>query len=117
MARVFSRRIISAMWALGMPATDARFADVVRAALAAGLDDNQAFQLAKLAYDAANGYTWKITEGGQRLERATRDRNAREHPNGKDAEELDAERAGRTSRWGTPEFHRGETASIVERQS
>jgi len=102
--KVFTRRIHGWMWALGMPTHDARYADIIRAALRAGLDEKQACHLAKLAFSAAEGYTWQLPEGSH-IQRATKERNAAEHPNGRDAEELAAEREGRLSRWGTPEFH------------
>ena len=107
--RVVTSKIRTFMWSLGMPLPAERathFADIYRAALKAGLDEKQASQFIKLAYYAAEGFTWEISPGAERLERATKERNAERHPNGKDAEELRAEREGRPSRWGTPEFHR-----------
>ena len=108
MVMVSTRKIQEKMWAMGMPSSDARYANVVRAGMKAGLDFDQAFALAKAAYNASKGYSWKLIEGPHSgsLYDATRARNAMEHPNGKDAEDLLAEREGRPSRWGTPEFHR-----------
>lgn len=85
-------------------------ADIKRAALRLGLTEAQAFELVKAAYDAAEGYVWKLSdgpEGGARLFSVTEARQAAEHPNGKCAEDIAARREGRPSRWGMPEFHRG----------
>ena len=103
------RRLQAWMWALGMPTSNEqakRFAVIYRTSIKAGMSEKQASMLIRSAYDAAQGYTWKLAEDARFLERATKERNATTHPNGKDAEELAAERDGRASRWGTQEFHR-----------
>jgi hypothetical protein len=41
--KTYTRTIVSIMWAMGMPTTDARFANIYRAAVKAGLTDGQAF--------------------------------------------------------------------------
>lgn len=106
--RIYTKRIQEFMWAGGRPATGTKstnLANVYRALIAAGLDDKQAAAVLRLTYDAAEGYTWQLPDGSH-LRRATQERNAAKHPNGKDAEDLAADREGRPSRWGTPEFHR-----------
>jgi len=103
---IFTRKIQAAMWALGMPTSDAKLANVYRAAVTAGLTDKQAFELTKLAYLASRRYEWEIDRGAQRLHRATLEAEAKDHPRGASAETLLAEAEGRPSRWGTPEFHR-----------
>jgi hypothetical protein len=102
--RIYTRKIIATMWALGRPSTDARWANLFRAARAAGLNEQQAMSLTCEAYDAAHLYVWKID--GYALKSATRARDAQEHPRGKSAEEIAAELEGRPSRWGTLEFHK-----------
>jgi len=102
--KTYSRRVIDAMWLAGMPARDARYAGIIRAAKKAGLDEKQAYHLAVIAYRAAKGYTWDLPAGSP-IQRATKERNAAAHPYGKDAEDLLAEREGRPSRWGTAAFH------------
>lgn len=102
--RIYTRRIVESMWASGRPTTDAKFANVYRALLAAGLDDKQASAMVRQAFDAAQGYTW-LLPAGSHIHLATQARNAATHPNGKDAEDLKAAQEGRPSRWGTPEFH------------
>lgn len=104
-AKVNTRKIVETMWAMGMPSRGREYADIVRAAMRAGLSYDQAFALARDAYHASKGYSFNLAEGSQ-LHAATRRRNAEQHPNGKDAEDLAAEREGRPSRWGTAEFHR-----------
>lgn len=101
---VHTRRIQATMWAMGMPTSDARFADIYRAALKAGLTDGQAFELTKAAYDAANHYVWKLPEGSG-LHRETEKAEAERSPFGKCAEDIAARAEGRPSRWGTPAFH------------
>ena len=100
---VRTSKIISVMWALGMPTHDAKFANIYRAGLKAGLTEAQAFELTKEAYYAAKQYDWQLPIGG--LQRATREANAAQFPQGKCAEDLLAQREGRKSRWGTPAFH------------
>ena len=97
-------KIIEVMWAMGMPTSDDKFANVYRAAIKAGLNDQQAFALVKDAYNAAKGYEWSLSEGHLKL--APQKRHAVEFPMGKCAEDLRAIAEGRPSRWGTPEFHR-----------
>jgi hypothetical protein len=101
---VQTRRIIAIMWANDMPTQDARFANVYRAALKAGLNHAQAFALIRDAYNAAKGYTWQLPEGSA-IQLHTKMRNAAENPNCKDAEELRAIAEGRESRWDKPEFY------------
>lgn len=101
---VLTRKIMSIMWANGMPTDDTRFANVYRAALKAGLNSDQAFALIRDAYNASKGYTWLLSEGSA-LQIRTMMRNATENPNCKDAEDLRAIAEGRPSRWGKPEFH------------
>jgi hypothetical protein len=103
--RVYTRKIREQMWAMGMPTHDARFANIYRAAIKAGLTDGQAFALTKDAYYAANGYEWQLANGS-RLHVQTMKAEAARFPNGKCAEELRAQAEGRPSRWGMPEFHR-----------
>lgn len=110
--RIQTRQIIETMWALGMPTNDARFANIYRAAIKAGLDEDQAFALTKDAYYAVKGYEFELAGAGEspskdkcRLRLATMRRQAREFPDGKCAEDLAAERENRPSRWGTAEFH------------
>lgn len=103
--KIYTKQIVSLMWERGFPCTDARYANIVRAGIKAGLNLDQAFMLALDAFKASHGYSFDLPKGSGLYE-ATRRRNAAEHPNGKDAEDLAAEREGRPSRWGTPEFHR-----------
>jgi hypothetical protein len=103
--KIRTQSIIASMWAQGMPATDARFAHVYRAAIKAGLTSLQATALVKDAYLAARGYEWKLSQGSA-LHHATQVAQAALHPQGKCAEDLLAAREGRASRWGTEEFHR-----------
>jgi len=103
-----TQSIISMMWAMGMPSNDARWANIYRAAVKAGLNDAQAFELTKDAYNASNLYDWKLAEGSG-IHRTTRETHAAIFPQGKCAEELNAAKEGRKSLWGSPEFHRGMT--------
>lgn len=108
------RQLQTWMWALGMPASNEeakRFAAVYRAAIKVGMNDGEASGMARMSYDIAKGYTWKVAEDAQIVERHVKQKNAAEHPHGKDAEDLAAEREGRPSRWGTPEFHRSVVAA------
>ncbi len=103
------RKLQSWMWALGMPTSNdeaKRFAAVYRAAVKVGMTDGEASAMVRLSFHASKGYAWEVGQDAQILERHVKIKNATEHPNGKDAEELAAEREGRPSRWGTPEFHR-----------
>ncbi len=109
MTKVRTQKIVSLMWALGMPHNGPEYANVVRAGVKAGLSYDQAFQLVNDAYNASKGYAWNLAKGSPLCE-ATRRRNAEEHPNGKDAEDLMAEREGRPSRWGTVDFHKSSAA-------
>ncbi len=102
---IYSRKIREHMWANGMPCNDSRYADLYRALIKSGLNESQTWAIVCEAYCASKGYTWLLRNGTQ-IHSATRLRNATEHPNGKDAEDLKAESEGRPSRWGTPEFHR-----------
>lgn len=108
------RKLQGIMWALGMPMRDetARIVGrIFRDALRLGLTNGQATALVRIAYAAREGYTWRIPEDAGIMKYHTQIRNAAEHPNGKDAEDLAAAREGRPSRWGTPEFHRAEVPS------
>lgn len=110
-------KLQSLLWSLGMPTNVAEakaLAGVYRNAIKSGCDEKQAFAIVKITRQAANRYTWCVDPKNSgnnanayyMLWRATQERNAVEHPNGKDAEDLAAMREGRPSRWGTPEFHR-----------
>lgn len=96
--KVKTKEVIEKMWAMGMPSNDDRYANVLRALLKAGLTQDQAFALVKDSYHASNGYSFNLMKGTPIYE-ATRRRNAEEFPEGKDAEDLKAEREGRPSRW------------------
>ncbi len=102
--RISTRKVRETMWAMGMPCNDARYVNIMRSLIKAGLNEDQAYAIVKESYNAANGFTFNLTEGTQ-IHRATRRKNAANHPNGKDAEDIKAEMEGRASRWGTPEFH------------
>ncbi len=102
--KIRTAKIVEYMWNTGRPHHGPEFANVYRALIKAGLDDAQASQMVKIAFDAAKGYTWLLPQGSL-VQLATMRRNAAQHPNGKDAEDLAALEEGRPSRWGTPEFH------------
>lgn len=95
MDKVYTRKIITAMWAMGMPSEGPKFANIYRAAIKAGLSKDQAFALTKDAYYAAKGYEWELAGDGEapykdkcRLRLATIKREAALFPNGKCAEML-----------------------------
>lgn len=115
--RVRTRAIIDAMCAGGRPTRpteDAKFANIYRALLKAGLTDRQAFAIVRDAYDAERGYEWLLVQGSP-LHRATQEVQAERHPNGKCAEDLRAAHEGRASRWGSREFHSEAGDLIAER--
>lgn len=80
--------------------------EVTVAAIKAGIDLNVAFQLGMLAY-YANDLSIECTERtANAMVHSAKKRHAEKFPQGKYAEDLAAQREGRPSRWGTPEFHR-----------
>lgn len=80
--------------------------DVTVAAIKAGIDLNVAFQLGMLAYYADDLSIECVERTASAMVHSAKKRHAEKFPQGKYAEDLAAEREGRPSRWGTPEFHR-----------
>ncbi len=80
--------------------------EVTVAAIKAGIDLNVAFQLGMLAYYANDLSIECIERTTRGMLHSAKMRHAEKFPHGKYAEDLAAEREGRSSRWGTPEFHR-----------
>jgi hypothetical protein len=109
--RIIRSQVRGAMWEAGRPCNDNRYAEIYVACIRAGLSDRAALNLAMQAHDVAEGYTWKFEPERhenvlpRQLHRIVKQENAIRSPNGKDAEELAAEREKRASRWGNPEFH------------
>lgn len=102
------KKLQTLMSAIGMHASTEQakqFADIYRSSVKAGMTDGQAYAMVKLAYNATNGYTWEISKSADILEYHVKQENARKYPNGRDAEDLLAQKENRPSRWGTPEFH------------
>jgi hypothetical protein len=89
--KVYTRKLQSTMWAMGMPTDPSnarRYADIMRAAMKAGLTESQAFALVTLAFNAANHYVWNLPTCADSLEYHTKRNHAALYPNGKYAAEL-----------------------------
>lgn len=106
MKKIYTKQIQAAMWALGLPCTDATYANIMRSLLKSGMTEPQAFALTKQAFAAAKGYTWELPVGSL-IHATTQQANAAKSPFGKDAEDLRAAAEGRPSRWGQTDFHAG----------
>lgn len=71
--------VIQHMWAGGRPSNTGEYAAIFAAAVKAGLDENQAFSLACIAFDANKGYVERLSVSVRGIRRATLARKAADH--------------------------------------
>lgn len=101
--RINRASIKSRFSAVGCPNANV---EIAVAAIKAGTDPTLAMQLAMLAYYASELMIEPIDRVSSAIRYSAESAHAEKFPNGKCAEDRAARREGRSSRWGTPEFHR-----------